>query len=350
LGAGWRGRIGRGLRGEGRGPSVADALGRALVCALDDDLAGAEGPLHALVARDSSQVTAYLALGRLFRRRGDVGRALRVHQNLLLRSDLSADDRHLALRGLAADLARGGYAERAADAYDELLARRPRDAVALRARIALYRAGGAPERALGLVATLERLPEDERGADPGPSEASLWHEAAELALREGRHRDARRAARRALRLDDASAATWTLFGELEAERGRSKRALAAWRSALERSETSSAALLARLRSAFAAVGRAAEFPGFLRERLRARPDDGGARLELASVLADAGDAPGAEAELRELLRRAPGAGAAAAALGRLLAGERRYEEACEAYASACAALGALEPASAEARA
>jgi lipopolysaccharide biosynthesis regulator YciM len=308
---------------------VAGVLGRALVCVLDDDLAGAEAPLQALVERDSRQVSAYLALARLFRRRGDVGRAIRVHQNLLLRSDLADAERQLALRGLAADLARAGYAERAADAHDEALARDPRDATALRARIALHRAAGAPERALPLCARLARLEPTEA---PGRAEAALWLEAAELARREGRHRDARRATRRALRLEPASSSGWSLLGELEAERGRSRRAFAAWREAAAASAEAGAPLLGRLRSSFAAAGRAGEYPGFLRERLRERPEDGGARMELAAVLADTGDVGGAEAELRELLRRAPGAREAALALGRLLAGERRFEEACAAYA------------------
>jgi len=267
-----------------------------------------------------------------------------VHQNLLLRSDLSPEERHLALRGLAADLARGGFDERAAAAYDELLARRPRDAGALRARIELHRAAGAPERALPLAARLERLEGRADEAAVRRTEAALWGEAADVAHREGRARDARRAVRRAPRSEPGCAAAWTLLGELEAERGRSKRALAAWRRAAQASAEAGSALLGRLRSSFASVGRAGEYPGFLRERLRERPDDGAARLELAAVLAERGDAAGAEAELRELLRRAPGQRAAALALGRLLAAERRFEEACTAYAD----VGEPEPALAEA--
>jgi lipopolysaccharide biosynthesis regulator YciM len=344
LSARWRGRF----VGRLRSPSeagVAAALGHALVCVLDDDLAGAEAPLAAVVERDSRRVAAYLALGRLFRRRGDVGRAIRVHQNLLLRSDLTSEERILALRGLAADLHRGGFLQRAADTYDELLARRPRDACALRARIELHRAAGSPERALPLVARLHRIEGAPDAEGARRAEAALWLEAAELAQREGRARDARRAVRRALRRSPTLAAAWALLGELEAERGRSKRALAAWREACSDAGAGlEEALLGRLRSAFAAVGRADEYPGFLRERLRERPDESATRLELASVLAGRGDPRGAEEELRELLRRSPGERDAALALGRLLADERRFEEACAAYAALGEAQHAAEAA------
>ena len=317
-------------------PSVAAAYGRALVLVLDGDLPGAEAPLQGVVERDSGQVAAYLALGRLFRHRGDVGRAIRLHQNLLLRSDLVDEERDLALRGLAEDLHRGGFAQRAADTYDELLRRCPDDALALHARIELHRAAGTAERALPLAAKLHRL----RGGDDGEAarraEAALWLEAAEAAQREGRARDARRAVRRALRRAPTLAAAWTLLGELEAERGSSKRALAAWREAADSSDEPGAVLLGRLRSAFAAVGRADEYPSFLRERLAARPDEDATRLELASVLRERGDPAAAEAELREILRRAPEQRDAALALGQLLAGERRFEEACDAYGAAAA--------------
>jgi len=310
---------------------VADALGRALVCVLDGEAADAEGRLQAVVARDSTQVLAYLALGRLFRRRGDVGRAIRVHQNLLLRSDLEPAERDLALRGLVDDLRQGGFLQRAADACDELLSRCPRDRGALRARIELYRAAGAPERALPLLARLQR--EEGAADDARRAEAALWLEAAQAAQREGRAADARRAVRKALRRAPALAAAWTLLGELEAERGRSRRALAAWRKAASCAPLAGPALYARLRSAFAAVGRAGEYPALLRERLAENPGDGDARLELASVLSERGEASAAEAELRELVRREPGRADAALALGRLLAEGRRFEEACGVFAA-----------------
>lgn len=327
-------RLGRGEAG------VAEAYGNALVCLLDGDLAAAEALLAALAERDSRRVLTYLALGRLFRLRGDVGRAIRVHQNLLLRSDLGADERSLALRGLAADLARGGFVQRAAEVYDELLARRPGDACALRARIELHRAAGTPEQALPLAARLRRI-EGGAGADAAAdgedarrAQAALWLEAAEVARREGRERDARRALRRALRRAPTLAGAWALRGELEAERGRSRRALDAWREALADAGPEAAAeLLGRLRSAFAAVGRADEYAGFLRERLRERPAETATRIELAGVLAGRGEVTAAEDELREALRHAPGQRDAALALARLLAGEKRYEEACAAYAA-----------------
>ena len=41
---------------------------------------------------DSETVETHLALGNLYRRRGEVDRAIRIHQNLIARTTLSADE------------------------------------------------------------------------------------------------------------------------------------------------------------------------------------------------------------------------------------------------------------------
>ena len=96
---------------------VEEAFRRALIALLDDDPEGAELPLAELVRDDSTQIEVYLALGQLYRRRGEISRAIRIHQNLLLRSDLASEHRERALRGLARDFQRGGFLQRAISAF-----------------------------------------------------------------------------------------------------------------------------------------------------------------------------------------------------------------------------------------
>lgn len=347
MGARWRGLLER-ARGRRVGVSRSSlaALRAALLCALDHELDGAEAHLQVVAREDSSQVEVYLALARVYRLRGEVGRALRVHQNLLLRPDLGRAERCLALRGLAEDYRAGGFLGRATESYEELLALLPRDRDVLRALVTLHRAARRPERALALARRLRRSggagsPDEARRA-----EAALQLELAEQAHAEGRADEARRALRRALRRDPSSAAAHVLRGELEVERGRSKRALVAWRRALELDRRRAPELLGKLRSAFAAVGRAGDFEPFLRERLRERPDDGAVRLELARVLEARGESEPAAAELRALLLAAPDHLEAQAELGRTLRAAGRCEEACDAYAALVERLdrgGALRP-------
>lgn len=70
---------------------------------------------------DSDTVETHFALGNLFRRRGEVDRAIRIHQNLIARPNLSRVHRAQALFELAQDYLRAGLLDRAEGILLELL-------------------------------------------------------------------------------------------------------------------------------------------------------------------------------------------------------------------------------------
>ena len=72
------------------------------------------------VQNDPDTSELHFALGNLFRRRGEYERAVRVHQHLLSRGDLSAADRHRAQHALALDYLRAGLLDRAEEALLKL--------------------------------------------------------------------------------------------------------------------------------------------------------------------------------------------------------------------------------------
>src|SRR3990172_9805738 len=61
---------------------------------------------------NSDTVETHLALGSLFRRRGEVDRAIRIHQNLISRPQLARDERSIALMELGMDYMRAGLLDR----------------------------------------------------------------------------------------------------------------------------------------------------------------------------------------------------------------------------------------------
>ena len=141
--------FGRLFRRRGRVPRDADSAFRiALRRVLEDDLDGAEEILASVVKRDSGQLEGYLALAGLYRRRGEMARAIRIHQNLLLRRDLSPELRDEALLGLAGDFRKGGFLQRAIAAYEEVLERDARHPDAIRALARLYGDARAHDKAL----------------------------------------------------------------------------------------------------------------------------------------------------------------------------------------------------------
>jgi len=295
---------------------------------LDRDNERAEQLLVAAAELDSSDIEPYLALGRFYRMRGEIGRAIRVHQNLLLRRDLAPDQTVTCLADLAADFRQGGFLQRAIASYEEVLAHDAKHVGALRALIALLGDARDYPRALQMQ---RRLAKAER-SDGRSEEARLWVDMAEAAQAEGRAEEGRRAVKRALRANPRSVRGWLVLGSLESERGASKAALAAWSRIPSLDRRSGALVYPRIEAAYAALGRAGEFEGYLRGLLAERDDDVHARLALARTLGARGDVEEALAELRRLFEREPDHLEARAVLGRLLISEHRDADTTKEYA------------------
>jgi len=328
-------RLTRAFRGGAHAAQDVDSLVRlALLATLDRDLDRAEDLLSQAARIDSNGVESFLALGRLFRARGEIGRAIRIHQQLLLRRDLEPRQRIEVLSDLAADFRQGGFLRRAISSYEEVARLDPRHREALRALARLLADVREFGRAIEVARRLARL----EGVKSDPTLAGLYVDMAEAARAEGRNGDARKAAKRALREDRRLARAWIALGELEAERGHAKAALAAWLRVPEIDRRSGPLVYPQLEATYAALDRPRDFEKLLRELLADHPDDAGARLALARTLAARGEIDGAVSELRRALEDDSDDLEARAALGHILLAEGRASEACQALAELLDAL------------
>jgi lipopolysaccharide biosynthesis regulator YciM len=321
-------RLRRAFGGAHAAKDVDASMRAALLATLDRDLDRAEELLARAVRIDSTGVESYLALGRLFRMRGEIGRAIRIHQNLLLRRDLADDARVAVLLDLAADFRQGGFLRRAIATYEEVAAREPKNRDALRALVRLLADIREFDRAIEFAKKLARL-EGRRSAE---AEADLYVEMAEAAQAEGRIEDGRKAAKRALRKNRDLARGWLALGALEAERGRDKAALAAWKRVPKVDGRAGRRVYAEIESVLARLGRSGEFEGLLREVLDDHPDDVGACLALAHCLVARGEVDAGLAELRKQLERDPDQLEIRAAIARALLAEGRDSDAGREFA------------------
>jgi len=328
-------RLTRAFKGVTHAMKDVDAILRlALLATLDRDLDRAEELLTEAVRIDSSGVESFLALGRLFRMRGEIGRAIRIHQNLLLRADLTADQRVEVLIDLGADFRQGGFLRRAIASYEEVLSREPKNLVALRALVRLLADVREFGRALEVVRRLARIEADKSGHH----EADLHVDMAVAAHREGRNDDARKAVKRAIRKNRELVRAWIELGDIEAERGRSKAALAAWARVPAVDLAAGEQVYPKLESAYAALGKGQDFEKLLRSFLEQRPGDLAARLALGRALAARGGIDEAIGELRRIIEAAPGDLQATAELGRILLAQGRDGDAARLLAEVLDAL------------
>ncbi|HET7842614.1 MAG TPA: lipopolysaccharide assembly protein LapB, partial [Xanthomonadales bacterium] len=126
---------------------------------------------------DSKTVETHLALGNLFRRRGEVDRAIRVHQNLVARPTLNAEQKTSALLELGEDYMRAGLLDRAETLFTDLVGIDARAPSALRHLISIYQQERDWHKAIDHARRLEQA----TGESQGRLIAQYWCELAEHA-------------------------------------------------------------------------------------------------------------------------------------------------------------------------
>ena len=113
----------------------------------------------AMVRVDDKTIETHFALGSLFRRRGEVDRAIRIHQNIIARPDLASEQRDQALYSLAKDYLHAGLLDRAEKLFSRLGQGSRYQVQALEALCGIYEQEKEWEKAIdALTMTVELQP------------------------------------------------------------------------------------------------------------------------------------------------------------------------------------------------
>ncbi|MDF1684107.1 MAG: lipopolysaccharide assembly protein LapB [Legionellaceae bacterium] len=177
-----------------------------------------------LLEVDSETVETHLALGSLFRRRGEVDRAIRIHQNLIARPQLSVSQRKEALMALAQDYMSAGVFDRAERIFIEVveLGGTP-DANSLRGLLAIYQQEKSWEKALETLKKLELSTGNSMSAQAAHYYCEMGHQAMTM----GAQDKAYAVIKQALVVDKQSVRASLMLAELEMLQGRYKPAVRA---------------------------------------------------------------------------------------------------------------------------
>lgn len=132
---------------------------------------------------DSNTVETHLAVGKLFRRRGEVDRAIRIHQNLIARPQLDKIYREQSLFELGQDYLSAGVLDRAERVFLELLGIKEYSIPALRALLDIYQQEKDWENAIQMAHKLEIATKK----NMQPIIAHYYCELAEAAYSKGQH-------------------------------------------------------------------------------------------------------------------------------------------------------------------
>jgi len=211
---------------------------------------------------NSDTIPAHLALARLLRRKGDVERAIRVHQTLLARSGLSHQDFIRIQMALARDYEAIGLLDRAENLLHEVIRDNPGPqmrAQALKLLVKLYEKEGEWQSALDSGRQLEAA---ERSAI-APALAQYCCELAELSLARRHWREAEAALKEALNLNPRAVRASLLAARMAMERAEWNGAIKALRRVREQEPLLVSETVPLLRRCYTETGRLNEFENYL---------------------------------------------------------------------------------------
>lgn len=222
---------------------------------LNDQPDGAIDAFIASLAVNSETIETHLAIGSLARRRGEMSRAIRVHQNLLARPSLSRSHRQKVQYELAMDYMQAGWLDRAERILSELLDQALDDRPAvLKSLILLYEQEQEWKRALPLARQLIGLQAPREKSVTQTAAAHYVCEIAESAIAESRFNDAIKSLRNAAQLDSDNVRSAILKARAYLGLGQNKRALSALKKIADREPSALVEAIPELKQVFAELG------------------------------------------------------------------------------------------------
>lgn len=252
-----------------------------------------------VVKVDPQTVELHFALGSLFRRRGEVERAIRMHQNLVERPDLAQDQKLHALFELAQDYLKAGLLDRA----EELLLKLDDTSHAegaLKFLLEIYEQEKEWEKAIVIAGKLEKV----TGQSHQKEIANFYCELAGNEIMHTRPEAARPHLARALSHHRLCVRANMLLGDLEAGTGNLEAAIEAWKRIESQNPAYLALVAERIYDAFKRLQHAEEGLNLLRAYLEKYPSLDLLNVVFQGTIEEQGADP-AYRLVRDELRRTP---------------------------------------------
>ncbi len=261
-------------------------LGLNFLVANQIDLAIEELSRAASVDPDALEV--HMILGNLYREKGQVGKAITVHQSLLQRPRLNRLEHAYVLLCLGLDYKRGGFVDRALEAFNEVLRLDAKNEYALMNLQKLHEEQHQWLEAYDTRARLTHL----TASDSRPSnQAILAFLENEIGLEALRRKDYPEAIRRfegAIDLDASAVPAYLNLGDVRVAEGNEREAAAIWEKLVDVAPERAYLAFDRLDALARRTGQTDRFTRLCRRLIEENPQDWRARLALSRHLAAAG--------------------------------------------------------------
>ena len=237
----------------------------------------------------------HLALGRLFRRRGEVDKAIRFHRHIMTHEDLSEQHRTQALVDLGEDYMRAGLLDRAEKLFTELAKQGRYSETAIRSLLSIYQQEKDWPRAIVQARALKKV----CGLDTDPMIAQLYCELAATALKRGDTDEVHNHLYSARTYQADCVRADLIEGRLAYQQQNCKEAITAWRRACEHDPDLAVLILDELYECEERLGQPSEFADWLKI-IAERTTVAGPTLAIARVMAEQQPASAIEYLLEQL--------------------------------------------------
>ncbi|HTH95081.1 MAG TPA: lipopolysaccharide assembly protein LapB [Rhodocyclaceae bacterium] len=241
---------------------------------------------------DPETIELHFALGNLFRRRGEADRAIRVHQNLVERDNLTDEQRLHALAELGQDFLKLGLLDRAEDIFSKLRGT-SRNEEAMRVLLEIYQQEKEWQKAIEIA---ESMP-GHVGHEWIKEVANFHCELASSALLGDRKEEAKQHLELALSVNRKCARATILQGDMVLQQGDAAAAIEYWKRVEQQNPIYLALVAAKLLDAHRRLGKEAVGLQLLRSYLEQYPS-----LDLLDIVFQAEVAGGAPDDAYDLVR------------------------------------------------
>ena len=263
-------------------------LGLNFLVANQIDLAIEE--LSKAASLDADALEVHMILGNLYREKGQVGKAIAAHQGLLQRPRLSRLEHAYVLLCLGLDYKRGGFVDRALEAFNEVLRLDPKNEYALLNLQKLHEEQHQWTEAYDTRQRLSTLAANDARPQSQAILAFLDNEIGLEAIRRKDHAEAIRRFEAAIDLDARAVPAYLNLGDLKVVQGSEREAAAIWEKVIEVAPDRAYLTFDRLEALAIRTGNPDRFARLCRRLIDENPQDWRARLALSRHLAASGQA------------------------------------------------------------
>jgi len=237
---------------------------------------------------DADALEVHMILGNLYREKGQVGKAITIHQALLQRSRLSRVEHAYVLLCLGLDYKRGGFVDRALDAFNEVLRLDASNEYAL---LNLQKLHEEQHEWIEAYDTRQRLNKLSDIESRPQSQAILAFLENEIGLEAMRRKDYAEAVRRfqaAIDLDGRAVPAYLNLGDVRVSQGNETEAARIWETLVEVAPDRAYLAFDRLEAQAVRAGTPDRFTSLCGRLIEENPQDWRARLALSRHLTTSG--------------------------------------------------------------